>query len=43
MKAIVIIGIIIVVCGLISVCDRLTEIIAHQRVIESKLDDIKKK
>lgn len=43
MKVIVFIGIIIIVGCLISICDRLTEIIAHQRVIESMLDDIKKK
>lgn len=43
MKGLIIIGIVIVVGGLISVCDRLREIIAHQRVIESMLDDIKKK
>lgn len=43
MEGLIIIGIVIVAGGLISVCDRLREIIAHQRVIESMLDDLKKK
>lgn len=43
MKAIIIIGIIIMVSGFIGLADRLCEIEAHQRVIESMLDDIKNK
>lgn len=43
MKALIIIGIIIMVIGFMSLADRLREVEAHQRVIESMLDDIKKK
>lgn len=43
MKALIIIGIIIIVIGFMSLADRLREVEAHQRVIESMLDDIKKK
>jgi len=43
MKAIIIIGIIMIVGGFIAISERLAEIEAHQRVIESMLDDLNKK
>lgn len=43
MKALIIIGIIIMVIGFMSLADRLREVEAHQRVIESMLDDKNKK
>lgn len=41
MKAIIIIGVIIMVIGFIGLAERLCEIEAHQRVIESMLDELR--
>ncbi len=43
MKVFMFIAIVMIVACLVSISDKLSEIIAHQRVIESMLDDIKKK
>jgi len=43
MKALIIIGIIIVVGGFIAISERLAEIEANQRVIKAMLDDLRQK
>lgn len=43
MKLFIIIAIVVIVGGIVSISERLTEIEAHQRVIESMLKDLKYK
>lgn len=43
MKVLIIVAIVVIFVCLIGISDRITEIEAHQRVIESMLDDLKKK
>lgn len=43
MKLFIIIAIVVIVGGIISISDRLTEIEVNQRVIKAMLDDLKQK